>query len=43
MRVGRLGIPGLKSETRGTQFLSPQTWATHYKRAPLSCKLRLLC
>jgi hypothetical protein len=22
---------------------SPGTWATHYKRAPHSCKLRLLC
>ena len=27
MRAGRLGIPGLKSGTRGTQFLSPQIWA----------------
>jgi hypothetical protein len=26
-------FPGLRIET----------WATHYKRAPLSCKLRLLC
>ena len=39
MRAGRLGIPGLKSGTRGTQFLSPQTWPRIIKGRPfrVSC------